>query len=70
MVLVLTLIFKREAFQTFKRFHHERAGSGIGLYLTKLIVENYNGKICKSEVGKGTTVKIDFRYGEPKFYID
>jgi signal transduction histidine kinase len=48
-----------------------RAGSGIGLYLTKLIVENYNGKIqLQSEVGKGTTVKIDFRYGEPKFYID
>jgi signal transduction histidine kinase len=45
MVLVLTLIFKREAFKPFKRFHHERAGSGIGLYLTKLIVENYNGKI-------------------------
>jgi signal transduction histidine kinase len=30
-----------------------RAGSGIGLYLTKLIVENYNGKIqLQSEVGK------------------
>jgi signal transduction histidine kinase len=52
MVLVLTLIFKREAFQTFKRFHHERAGSGIGLYF-KLIVENYNGKIqLQSEVGE------------------
>jgi signal transduction histidine kinase len=39
--------------------------------LTKLIVENYNGKIqIESEVGKGTTGKIDFKYGETKFYID
>ncbi|MFT7164969.1 MAG: signal transduction histidine kinase [Flavobacterium sp.] len=52
---------KEKLFKPFKRFHHERTGSGIGLYLTKLIVENYNGKIqIESEVGKGTTVKIDF----------
>ncbi|SDZ86493.1 Signal transduction histidine kinase [Flavobacterium gillisiae] len=52
---------KEKLFKPFKRFHHEKAGSGIGLYLTKLIIENYNGKIqIKSEIGKGTTVKIDF----------
>jgi signal transduction histidine kinase len=52
---------KEKLFKPFKRFHHERTGSGIGLYLTKLIVENYNGKIqIESEVGKGTTVKICF----------
>jgi signal transduction histidine kinase len=52
---------KEKLFKPFKRFHHEKTGSGIGLYLTKLIVENYNGKIqLQSEVGKGTTVKIDF----------
>ena len=52
---------KEKLFKPFKRFHHEKAGSGIGLYLTKLIIENYNGKIqIESEIGKGTTVKIDF----------
>jgi signal transduction histidine kinase len=52
---------KEKLFKPFKRFHHERTGSGIGLYLTKLIIENYNGKIeIESEVGKGTTVKIYF----------
>ncbi|MEZ7498997.1 ATP-binding protein [Flavobacterium sp. Arc3] len=52
---------KGKLFKPFKRFHHEKTGSGIGLYLTKLIVENYNGKIqIESEVGKGTIVKIDF----------
>jgi signal transduction histidine kinase len=51
---------KEKLFKPFKRFHHERTGSGIGLYLTKLIVENYNGVIqIESEVSKGTTVKID-----------
>jgi signal transduction histidine kinase len=52
---------KDKLFKPFKRFHHEKTGSGIGLYLTKLIVEDYNGKIqMESAVGKGTTVKIDF----------
>jgi len=52
---------KEKLFKPFKRFHHEKAGSGIGLYLTKLIVENYNGKIqIESEVDKGTIVKIEF----------
>lgn len=52
---------KEKLFKPFKRFHHQRTGSGIGLYLTKLIVENYNGKIhIESEVGKGTTVEIYF----------
>jgi signal transduction histidine kinase len=52
---------KEKLFKPFKRFHHEKTGSGIGLFLTKLIVENYNGKIqIDSRVGKGTTVKIDF----------
>lgn len=52
---------KDKLFKPFKRFHHEKTGSGIGLYLTKLIVEDYNGKIqMQSAVGKGTTVKIEF----------
>ncbi|WPR71919.1 ATP-binding protein [Flavobacterium sp. NG2] len=50
---------KDNLFKPFKRFHHEKTGSGIGLYLTKLIVENYNGTIqIYSKTGVGTTVTI------------
>ncbi|UQD55260.1 ATP-binding protein [Flavobacterium sp. K5-23] len=52
---------KENLFKPFKRYHHENAGTGIGLYLTKLIVENHNGTIkIESNIGKGTTVKIEF----------
>lgn len=36
-------------------------GSGIGLFLVKLIVNMYGGKISvESEVGKGSIFKIEF----------
>lgn len=46
----------------FERFNHQRRGNGLGLYLSRQIVEAHHGSIeVESEVGKGTkfTVKFD-----------
>ena len=55
-------IQKNHIFKPFKRFHHIGTGSGIGMYLTKMIVDNYKGVIeVESEVGKGTTIILKFK---------
>jgi signal transduction histidine kinase len=52
----------RNLFQKFYRSHRSRetvAGTGIGLYITKAIVESNGGKISvRSEDGKGSTFTI------------
>jgi two-component system phosphate regulon sensor histidine kinase PhoR/two-component system sensor histidine kinase VicK len=49
-------------FQKFYRSHRSRetvAGTGIGLYITKAIVESNGGKISvRSEDGKGSTFTV------------
>jgi PAS domain S-box-containing protein len=48
-------------FGLFKRFHLETEGKGIGLYITKSIMENYQGKIeVSSAPGVGTTFQLYF----------
>ncbi len=48
-------------FTMFKRLHAHVEGSGIGLYITRRIVENCRGKITvESEPGLGTTFKVFF----------
>lgn len=45
-------------FQSFKRLHSEDnySGNGIGLFICKKIIEQFNGKIwLESEINKGTT---------------
>jgi len=48
-------------FTMFKRLHAHVEGSGIGLYITRRIVENCRGRIAlESEPGLGTTFKVFF----------
>lgn len=48
-------------FELYQRFHANRTGKGMGLYLVKSQVEAMGGKITyESEVGKGTTFYVSF----------
>ncbi len=47
-------------FQRFRHGNQRRSGSGLGLYLSRCIVEGHRGKITvRSEIGEGSTFKID-----------
>ncbi|WP_424099930.1 sensor histidine kinase [Moorena producens] len=52
---------QKQLFERFRQGSHKRSGSGLGLYLSKRILEAHQGTInVKSELGKGTlfTVKL------------
>lgn len=52
---------KTKIFEPFQRFHLHTEGKGLGLHLTKLLVEKMNGSIeIYSTPGKGTTVILKF----------
>jgi PAS domain S-box-containing protein len=49
-------------FHMFKRLHNHVEGTGVGLYITKRIIENNGGRIeVESEADKGTTFKVYFK---------
>lgn len=53
--------YEKKIFSLFKRLHDHVEGSGVGLYIIKRIMDNYQGKIeVKSEVNKGTTFRVYF----------
>jgi signal transduction histidine kinase len=46
-------------FDRFRQGSHKRSGSGLGLHLSKRIVETHQGTIeLKSELGKGSVFTI------------
>ena len=60
--LGMNLAQDHKLFAMFKRLHDHVAGSGIGLYMVKRIIENAGGKIeVQSKVGEGSVFKIYFR---------
>ncbi|GHA61903.1 sensor histidine kinase [Pontibacter akesuensis] len=53
---------RNKIFSLFKRLHDHVEGSGVGLYVTKRILDNYQGKIeVQSEVNRGTTFQVYFK---------
>jgi hypothetical protein len=51
--------YLRRIFEMFFRASEESYGSGLGLYITKQVIERLNGSIVvSSEYGKGTTFAI------------
>lgn len=50
---------KDKLFGAFQRFHTHQEGSGIGLFMTKRLVEDRGGKIeIQSEVDKGSRLRV------------
>lgn len=55
-----------QLFERFRRGKHKRSNSGLGLYLTRQIIERHQGSISVvSEVGKGTTFTISLPLESP-----
>ena len=53
--------YRDKFFGLFQRFHLDVDGKGVGLYITKTLVENFGGKIVvTSEINKGSTFKVVF----------
>ncbi len=56
-----------QLFQPFSKLHREQPirGTGLGLYITKAIVEAHGGSVCvESEQGKGSTFSFTVPTGE------
>ncbi|WP_162052310.1 sensor histidine kinase [Pontibacter pamirensis] len=52
---------EKKIFNLFKRLHDHVEGNGVGLYVIKRIIENYQGKIeVQSEVNGGSTFRVYF----------
>jgi len=56
----------KKLFSPFKRFHSDVKGTGLGLYMTKQIVESHGGQISAESPGKdlGTSFSVTFPTAE------
>ncbi|MDO3644011.1 PAS domain S-box protein [Mucilaginibacter sp. L3T2-6] len=55
--------YLKDIFALYKKIDKNVPGKGIGLFITKMQVENLGGEIfVESEPGVGTTVKLEFPY--------
>jgi two-component system sensor histidine kinase/response regulator len=53
-------------FERFRQGHHRRSGSGLGLYLSRLIIETHKGTVdLESELGKGSTFTVRLPAKQP-----
>ncbi|WP_345072365.1 PAS domain-containing protein [Hymenobacter fastidiosus] len=60
--LGLDITPERPLFDLFRRYHTHVAGSGVGLYMVKKMVENVGGKIeVESKLGLGSTFSVYFK---------
>jgi len=59
--LGLTLEQQHKLFTMFRRLHDHVAGSGVGLYMVKRMIENAGGTIeVQSEADVGSTFTVTF----------
>jgi two-component system sensor histidine kinase/response regulator len=53
-------------FERFRQGHHRRSGSGLGLYLSRRIIETHKGTVdLESELGKGSTFTVRLPAKQP-----
>jgi signal transduction histidine kinase len=54
-------------FERFRQGSHKRSGSGLGLHLSKRIVETHQGTLdVQSELGKGSVFRVCLPTQQPK----
>jgi signal transduction histidine kinase len=59
--LGMSEVQQRQLFGLFQRLHTHVEGTGVGLYITKRLVENAGGRIAvQSQPGAGTTFTVTF----------
>jgi signal transduction histidine kinase len=59
----MSAVQQRQLFGLFQRLHTHVEGSGVGLYITKRLVENGGGTIAvQSQVDVGTTFTLTLTF--------
>jgi signal transduction histidine kinase len=54
-------------FERFRQGSHKRSGSGLGLHLSKRIVETHQGTLdVQSELGRGSVFRVCLPTQKPK----
>ncbi len=60
---------QKHIFKEYNRYHKEREGIGLGLYIAKRLADKLGAKIyLESQLGKGSTFYLDITFNEIKPY--